>query len=278
MKSLRPLPVLVVLVFILSFSGCMHGPDREGSFTRELTVSGKTVLDVQSGAGAVSVRPGSGDKVTVRARIRARGLFTGMSGAEKVKRIQDNPPVVQQGSTVRVGKIGDSELRKDVFIDYDITLPADAQINISTGAGNINLRSLKGPVRATTGAGTILAEDLADDVRLESGAGAVDVRGARGRLDAKSGAGSIKASGEPKKDWRLEVGAGSIHVEAPGDASFELEAETGIGKVTVSPDFHLKASSTSNSRVYGTVGNGGPVLYVNNGAGSIDIAAGAGRN
>jgi DUF4097 and DUF4098 domain-containing protein YvlB len=163
-------------------------------------------------------------------------------------------------------------------MDYEITVPADSQATIITGAGNINVRGLKGSVRATTGAGTIVAEDLVDDVRLETGAGNIEARGLRGRLDANSGAGSIKTSGELKKDWRLNVGAGSIHLALPVDASFDLDAASGFGKINVSSDFELKTSTRTNSQVRGTVGKGGPLLRVNNGAGSIDIARGSGSN
>lgn len=281
MRTSRPLPLVFFLCafcFLGCTLGCMQGPAREGRFSRDLSVSGKVTLEVENGAGGVNVRTGSGQTVSIRARIRARGLFAGMSGEEKVRRIQDNPPVVQQGNTIRVGKISDPQLRKNVFLDFEITVPADAQVTVTTGAGNVTLRELQGPVRATTGAGNVTAEDLAGDAYLTSGAGNVDIRKAGGRLDANSGAGSIRASGSPSRDWRLQVGAGSIHVEVPGDASFELEAETGIGKVTVSSDFNLKSGSTGKSRVQGTVGNGGPMLRVNSGAGSIDIVRGAERN
>lgn len=257
--------------------GCMRGPAHEGSFSRDLSVSGPVTLELENAAGGVRIASGSADKVSIHARIRARGMFVGMSGAEKVRRIQDNPPIVQQGNTVRIGRITDPMVRKNVFIDYEITLPADAQVTITNGAGNVSLRETRGSLRATTGAGNVTAEGMAGDAYLTTGAGNVEIRRAGGRLEANSGAGAIRASGNPKKDWRLSVGAGSIHVEVPSDASFELDAQTGFGKVNVSPDFDLKSVSTGNNRVQGTVGKGGPMLRVNNGAGSIDIRRGGGE-
>ncbi len=279
MKRLRLLSLVLVMICAISLSGCMHGGrTHEGTFSRELSVSGTTTLDLQSGAGGVTVRPGADNKVSIFARIRARGILVGMSGEEKVKRIQDNPPISQEGNTIRVGRINDFELHKNVLIDYEITLPADSQVTIVTGAGNVNVRGVKGAVRATTGAGGIDCQDLSDDVRLETGAGNIIAHGIRGRLDASSGAGSIKASGDPKKDWRLNVGAGSIQIQVPGNASFELDASTGFGKINLSSDIGIKNSSKTATQLRGTVGNGGPALHVNNGAGSIDISRGAGTN
>lgn len=268
---------ILLAAFIAGTMGCMHTPAREGSFSRELSVSGPVILEVENAAGGVRIQSGPAGKVSVRARIRARGMFGGMSGEAKVRRLEDNPPIVQEGNTIRLGKINDFELRKNVFLDFEITLPADAQVTVTTGAGNVSLRATRGALRATTGAGNVTAEDVTGDAYLTTGAGNVEIRRAGGRLEANSGAGSIHASGGPKKDWRLSVGAGSIHVEVPSDASFELEAQAGFGKVNVSQDFNLKSATISNSRVQGTVGSGGPMLRVNNGAGSIDITRGGGQ-
>jgi putative adhesin len=268
---------LLPAAVLFSTLGCMRGPAHEGSFSRDLSVSGPTILEVENAAGGVRIAGGSAGKVSIHARIHARGMFVGMSGAEKVRRIEDNPPIVQQGNTVRIGRISDPMVRKNVFIDYEITLPADAQITITNGAGNVSLRETRGSLRATTGAGNVIAEGVTGDSYLNTGAGNVEIRRASGRLEANSGAGSIRASGSPKKDWRLSVGAGSIHVEVPSDASFELDAQTGFGKVNLSPDFDLKSASIGSSRVQGTVGKGGPMLRVNNGAGSIDIRHGGGE-
>jgi DUF4097 and DUF4098 domain-containing protein YvlB len=104
----------------------------------------------------------------------------------------------------------------------------------------------------------------------------VDANDVAGNLDIESGAGSIHAKGNPKHDWRLKAGAGSIHVEVPSDASFDLDAQSGFGKVHVSDDLLGKDSSVSNNRVRGKVGSGGPMVEINNGAGSIDISRGSG--
>lgn len=274
---MRVAPVASVLLS-LGLVGCMQGPVREGSFDRTLNVSGQVMLSVEDGAGNIVVHPGSDQKVTINARIRARGAFTGISGEEKVRRITANPPVSQSGNTIRITKPSDSALTRNVFIDYDITAPAQSQVSTFTGAGKIDIRGMLSPVEASSGAGAIIVEDLGDDARVHTGAGNVDIRTARGRLDVETGAGKITVRGEPKKDWRVSVGAGSVKLELPADASLDLDAETGMGKVRLASDFQMTDASVSTSRVRGTMGKGGPLVKVNNGAGSIEIARGMEQN
>ncbi len=269
---------LASLLLSVGLVGCMQGPAREGSFDRTLNTSGKVTLSVEDGAGSIVVHPGPDQRVTIIARIRARGSFTGMSGEEKVKRITANPPVSQSGNTIRITRPSDSELTRNVFIDYDITAPPQSQVSTFTGAGKIDIRGMQAPVEATSGAGAIIVEDLSDDARVHTGAGNIDVRTVRGRVDAESGAGRITVRGEPKKDWRVSTGAGSIKLELPTDASLDLDAQTGMGKVSLAPEFQMKDASVSTGRVRGMMGKGGPSVRVNNGAGSIEIARGMEQN
>lgn len=274
---MRVIPIASV-IGVLALAGCMQGPLREGSFDRTLSVSGKVMLSVEDGAGNIVVHPGSDQRVTINAHIRARGSFTGLSGEEKVRRITSNPPVSQSGNTIRITRPSDSQVLRNVFIDYDITAPADSQVSTFTGAGKIDIRGMKAAVEATSGAGAITIEDISDDARVHTGAGNIDVRTVRGRVDLESGAGRITLRGEPVKDWRVSTGAGSIKLELPTDASLDLDAETGMGKVTVAPEFQMKDGSVSRGRVRGTMGKGGPVVKVNNGAGSIEISRGMEQN
>lgn len=266
------------LLFSVALVGCMQGPAHEGSFDRALDVSGKVMLTVEDNAGNIIVHPGVDQRVTISAHIRARGSFTGMGGEEKVKRITANPPVSQNGNTIRITRFSDSDLGGNVFIDYDITAPAQSQVSVFTGAGKIDIRGMQAPVEATSGAGAITLEDVGDDARVHTGAGNIDVRSVRGRVDVESGAGRITIHGEPKKDWRVSTGAGSIKLELPSDASLDLDAETGMGKVNLAPEFQMKDASVSSGRVRGTMGKGGPRVKVNNGAGSIEIARGMEQN
>ena len=269
---------LMIPFLLASVVACGPGSFREAEFEKTLAVTNDRVnLSVETAAGGITVRSGSDSSVHIRARIRARESFLGGGSAdEKVRKIKENPPIQQQGNTIRITRPTDTDLRENVSIQYDITVPAQTQLTATSGAGNANISGLALPVEATTGAGAITAEDLAGDVRLHTGAGAVNAKSIGGALEIESGAGSIRAQGVPKHDWRIKAGAGSIRLEIPADASFDLDAQSGFGRVSVSDSLGLKDGSVSNSRVRGKVGNGGPMVEISNGAGSIDVSRGAG--
>ncbi len=270
--SFRFVSVFVLLFFV----ACSPGGFREGSFEKTLAVSGAVNLSVETAAGGIFVRSGSDNAVHIKAHIRARNSFIGGNAEDKIQKLQQNPPIQQQGNTIRITRPSDPDLRNNVRIEYDIIAPARTQLTTNRGAGNSSINGLALPVEATTGAGTITVEDLAGDVRLHTGAGTVNAKSIGGALDIESGAGSIHVQGEPKHDWRLKAGAGSIRLEVPSEASFNLDAESGLGKVSISDSLALKDSTISSSRVRGKVGAGGPTVEISNGAGSIDISRASG--
>src|SRR5689334_3219387 len=227
---------LMISLLLASVVACGPARFREAEFEKTLPVTNDRVnLSVETSAGGITVRSGSDNSVRIRARIRVReSFFGGRSADEKARKIQENPPIEQQGNTIRITRPADADLRENVTIQYEITVPAHTQLTANSGAGNANIRGLALQVDATTGAGTITAEDLAGDVRLHTGAGTVDARSIGGALEIESGAGTIRAQGAPRHDWRIKAGAGSIRLEVPAQASFDLDAQSGFGRVSVS--------------------------------------------
>ena len=63
-------------------------------------------MDLTTGSGSVEVRTGNSGQVQVTGRIRAGEWFRGNAG-EKIKRIEANPPIQQNGNDIRIGRIDD---------------------------------------------------------------------------------------------------------------------------------------------------------------------------
>jgi hypothetical protein len=268
LNRLWVLPVVVPLA--LSLASCNLGETRTGSFSRVLQVSGPVRLEVESGAGSITVHVGNDRTVSVTARIRARGSWSGMSAEAKIAKLQDNPPIEQQGNSIHIGRVEDAQLSRNVFMNYDLNVPAQTQLTLKTGAGHQFIEGTELPLDAWSGAGHITVENVSGNVEIHTGAGGIEVRSPKGTLRAETGAGSVRANGDPKHDWQIQVGAGSINVEVPLKASFDLEAQSGFGRVTVNPQLKLDGS-VSNSRVYAKVGEGGPTVRLSSGAGAIRV-------
>jgi len=262
-RALFLLPALILL------AGCNLGPWSEGSFHRDLQVSGKVDLQLESGAGRITVHSGDVQRVSIDAHIRARGAW-GRSAEAKVRQLKNNPPIEQHGNSIRIGHIEDHNLRQNVRIDYDLVVPPQTHLTTITGAGNQRIEGIQLPVTARSGAGNITVEQCTGDAQLETGAGSVDVRDMEGALSVESGAGSVTVRGIPKHNWRVRVGAGSIHLKVPRASSFDLDAASGFGNVNIASGLKVDGS-VSSRHVQGKVGNGGPTVGLNSGAGTISI-------
>jgi len=53
----------------------------------------------------------------------------------KIKRLEDNPPIQQSGNDIRIGHIDDPELRHNISISYEVTVPAE-----NRGSGGDRIR------------------------------------------------------------------------------------------------------------------------------------------
>jgi len=259
----------LVFVLLLGLVGCDVAEERVGSFQRTLEVSGTVDLDVRAAAGNITVHTGNTGVVSITARVRAHGSWLGMSAERKVQQIEAHPPIEQHGNTIHVGN-DDREVNQNVVFEYDLTVPPETELRATTGAGNQTIRGLYSRLEATSGAGNITVDDVMGDVRVRTGAGNVEISNARRGLVAETGAGNIGAEGNPKRDWTIHTGVGNIQVRVPEKASFDVDAACGFGRINMNHKFKMQGS-TSLNHIRGTVGDGGPSVRLENGAGNIDI-------
>jgi DUF4097 and DUF4098 domain-containing protein YvlB len=244
MKSLRVLGLVLVLLGLAILP--LHATET-GTFDRTLQVSGPVDLDITSGSGNIKVHTGPSASVSVHATIRAHDTWTGMSASEKIKRLQANPPIEQQGNSIHVGRIEDHDLR-NVSIDYDLTVPAQTKVASQTGSGDQTIDDVQLAVTAHTGSGNITVDKIGGDVRVRSGSGDLKINTVNGALDAETGSGNIRGGGiagsisastgsgeieiEQVSSGSVKVSAGSGNVKLRG-VNGSLKAETGSGDITV---------------------------------------------
>src|SRR6202521_1480017 len=217
-----------ILLLMLGMGVLQASAAETGGFERNLKVSGAVTVEVTSGSGNITVHPGGNSDVHVVAKIRASTSWFGLSAAEKVRRIEKDPPVEQQGSIIRIGKIEDRELQQNVSIDYDVTVPAQTKLNSSTGSGDQSIRGLQLPITAKTGSGNITIENVGADTRIRSGSGDLKVNSVKGMLDAQTGSGSIRGFGIA---GQVVASTGSGDVEIEQVASGNARVGTGSGSV-----------------------------------------------
>lgn len=280
---------------------------REGSFDRTLKVSGPVDLSVHTGSGHIHVQPGAPGAVRIAARLRAgNGWFATGEVESRMRKIEQNPPIEQQGNTIRVGQFADHELARDISISYDITVPVDAKVFARSGSGSIVVGGVKGAVDASngsggievngagaleaqTGSGSIRATAIAGplsahsgsggitvsqtgsgEVRVSAGSGSVRVSGVNGPAHITTGSGGIDVEGRPAGPWTVSAASGSVDVALPQDAAFDVEARAGSGSVSSAHPVTM-VGTIERHRLSGKVRGGGPLVRVSTSSGSIRI-------
>jgi len=223
----------LVLVAALACSSASRAQDYvEGSFDKTLKVSGAVDLNVSTGSGHISVHAGDSSSVRIIAKIHvSEGWRLNHGDAQaKLSKIEANPPIEQNGNTIRIGETHDDDLYKNVSISYDITTPADTALHSRTGSGGEELEGVKGPVEAETGSGSIRASHIGDELRANTGSGSIELENVQGVVHASTGSGGIRATAIAG-GFTGKTGSGSIELEQT--AAGDVEAETGSGGITL---------------------------------------------
>lgn len=262
MKSAKSLSLLLVLVAVGTLPVMAAST---GHFEKTLQVSGPVDLEVTSGSGNITVHQGGAGTVHVSAKIRASNswLFGG-NADDKIRRIEQNPPVEQQGNTIRIGRMEDHELLRNISIDYDVTVPPQTKLSSQTGSGDQTITGLQLPVTAKTGSGNITAESIGAETHLSSGSGDLKVNSVKGSLVANTGSGNIKAQDVGGEAF---VNTGSGDVEVHQTAAGDVKVETGSGNIRLfgingglrasagSGDIHAEGEATHDWRLGAGSGN-----------------------
>jgi putative adhesin len=197
----------------------------EGSFQRNLRVTGPVHLDLSTGSGSVEVHAGNSSQVQVTGHIRASEWF-GTNVEEKIKRLETNPPIQQSGNDIRIGHIDDPELRHNISISYEVVVPAETDLRVQSGSGDQRVEGIRGPLEVSSGSGGLKISAIGDRVHAETGSGDIDINRVKGNVHAKTGSGSIDASDIA---GAFEANTGSGHIILQQTAPGSVRVDTGSG-------------------------------------------------
>ncbi len=280
---------IVLAALTMLSSGVLFG-EAEGSFERTLNVTGPVDLDVQTSSGRIEVHAGSSSTVAIRATIRVReGMFGSESARERVRAIESHPPIQQNGNVIRIGHMDDPELRRGVYVAYELTVPAETKLLSNTGSGSMVVEGIRGPVNAETGSGSVTLSKIADEVRAHTGSGRMELDSIHGNVDAHTGSGSIQGSDISGKivaqtgsggvhveqtgagDIRAHTGSGGVTVRTSTQSGFELRAHTGSGSLTVDRPMTIRGTIGKHDLMAKVGGGGSAIVDVSTGSGSIKI-------
>jgi DUF4097 and DUF4098 domain-containing protein YvlB len=202
-------------------SGSLAMASGPGKFERTLNVTGPVSLDISSGPGGVSITTGTSRTVVVRAVIRAAFGRADLGLAEaNIQALEQNPPVEQNGNSIRVGYVKNDAILRGVSVTYEIQVPQDTQVQASADAGGIHIDGVQGPVELKNDAGLSEVANVKGSVKMTTRAGSIMVRNAGTATSLRNESGSIQLDGAfgpvdaETKNGRIELSNVSGKVNA----------------------------------------------------------------
>lgn len=208
-------------------------------FERAIDVTPDATLDVTTVRGKVIIVADEVRKVritgTVTVRAGVGGFNVPANALELAKRVAEHPRIDVADNTVRLRPPADADELQAVTVSYDVRVPRDTRILVSTDSGAVSVDDVAAPVAVTTQSSTITLGRVAGRTEIKSGSGAVQVdrgdgelrivtqssaitvRGHRGALDARTQSGVVRAT---------FTGGGAAAVET-GSSAISLEGLTG---------------------------------------------------
>ncbi len=290
------LAIIVLLIVVFATTYASNGTfssansTNQGPVTRSFQVGDHPLVIINGHGSDVNIHAGSAGSVIVTARKHGSNLGPDSNDTN----IQYNQSQDTQGRDHLT--IGSDPAFHD--IDYDVTVPANAQvqvavnsgsiaasgisgISIDTGSGSLDVENVQGPVNIHTDSGDITARNIKGQATMEAGSGSIRVTGVNGQLKAttssgdvvvrgaslngqstlKTNSGSVRFEGalDRRGSYQLATNSGDIDLTLPGNAAFQLAATTGSGSVNNAFGSNL-VGTTPRAQITATIGSGSVVV------------------
>lgn len=195
-------------------------------------------------------------------------------------------------------------------ITTEVRMPKNANLQIDTSDGKVELADVNGAIKVRTSDGSITASKLSGTIdlhssdgsitadtltgafKLHSGDGKINATGLDGKceistsdgyihaagrfdsLDLKSSDGAVTARAEPGSKlasmWSIATKSGRVDVDIPKDLPANLDASTNDGNITLGLPVSMQGDISKRS-VKGTLNGGGSTLFIHSGDGSIRL-------
>jgi hypothetical protein len=282
MKNIAGLAACVALSAMLPLSA-----QTEGSFDRSLTVSGPVELDAKTDSGGITVAPGQGNTVHIHAILKAQHGWFGSGDVEsRIREIERNPPVQQDGNRVRIGYVR-NDLLRNISMHLEIQTPSDTKVHAQADSGGISVDGMRAAVDCKTDSGGIELHDIQSDVRAEADSGGIRIRDVKGSVfarvdsggiqaenvagsvDAEADSGHVSITQTTAASIRAKADSGGVDVRLAPNAGYDIDAETESGGISA-PALAVR-TVYSRRHVEGKLRGGGPAVNIRVDSGGIVI-------
>ncbi|TKB54770.1 DUF4097 family beta strand repeat-containing protein [Ferrimonas aestuarii] len=248
MKTVMTLCSVAALVAAASFSlsaaeRCYQGQPQSQTLTLE--AGSVSMLDIEAGAGTMTVEGVSGSHIEVVGK-----LHVGDPDSYRFELLKKGSKAVLKAYIEEGGSCSGSE---SPFIDIAIRVPRSLDLEISDGSGDINVSNIGGELSVADGSGHIRIADVDGEVSVDDGSGNIELANIGAEVEVNDGSGHIVINGV---NAGVEINDGSGNIDLQRIQRF-AEINDGSGHIRISD---LTAGSARS-----------PKIEINDGSGDIEI-------
>lgn len=256
-KSLRLLSILTSILIAAPL-----GAEISDIETRSFDVGSAPQLGIEVGHADVSIRPGATDTIDCTITRKAKTN----DEAKAAESFQASPSVFEQdGDTIRLTiespKSSGFFTKKPVALNIDvvITVPAESEVQISSGSGDIELREVDGNHRVECASGDIEFQTIRGDLTFSTASGDIEGKSVSGTLVFSAASGDIELE-DVSGDISATTASGDIEITgsdltvqataASGDVELRIGDLSGdVNVTTASGDASLAVGSANHATV-----------------------------
>jgi DUF4097 and DUF4098 domain-containing protein YvlB len=275
-------------------------------WVKSYTVSAQPTVHVHTNEGSVHVITSDTQQVEFRVKTEGSAWGIGFNDTPHIESRQDGNLVEL---TMEMKNIGIGVNTRHVLIEVRMPKNADLQLETSDGAieigtlngkvkahtsdGHVKLADINGPIDVTTSDGSVEARTLKGTVKLHTSDGSITATGIDGPLEASSSDGSVRVEGRfdsldvhsgdgsvttqidagsvISSAWQVSSNDGSIEVSLPADFKTDLDVSTGDGHITFDLPVQVQGE-LSKRHIHGAMNGGGPAFRIHSSDGSIHLS------
>ena len=211
---------LLLLVALPAGAQDRRGAEESERISRKLRIGANGRFTLANISGDVVVSSGSGDDVTIEAVKRTTGGRGEL--ANLVVEIDDRPGRVD----VRTRH---TSRRSRGSVDYTVTVPRDAIVELSSISGNVRATNLRGPLRAQTVSGTVSIAGSTNVESAKSISGDVELSGSapEARITGSTVSGTVRARDLKARALSVSVISGDADVSNVDTERLEMKSVSG---------------------------------------------------
>ncbi len=292
------IPAVLLLTALCSTSCVAEFDDNRtyrSEFGQTYALQSGGAVSVKNVDGYVRVLPWERNEVGFKGVLRVRAR-----SAEVAKRLAKDIRVIvshdEKSFSIEVKKTGAARwvhwgVGHQWVLDIDLSVPRQCNLDLATVDGSVEVSGVEGAVEVSTVDGSVDVADVRGDIDCSTVDGSCELSNVEGRVQVGSTDGSLKVQGKihglrartvdgsvhvtalegstDKEGWRVSTVDGSVTVTLPKSLSFDLEASSVDGHISISGP--AKFVSRSHRKVVATLGQGGSPLDISTTEGSVTV-------